>query len=261
VSSRSLQVTFPGSRGASLAARLDLPSDSPQSYALFAHCFTCSKDLRAASKIASVLVSRGLGVLRFDFTGLGSSEGEFANTNFSSNKEDVRLAALWLDHHHGPTRLLIGHSLGGAAVLAVASDLPEVAAVATIGAPADVRHVESLLRGITATIEREGEALVTLAGRSFKIRRQFLEDIRSRRLIHRVAGLEQAVLFLHSPTDLTVGLENARRLFEAAPHPKSFVALAGADHLLTEVRDAAYAADVIAAWAGRYLPMDGSFRA
>lgn len=254
MSGETNRITFPGSRDASLAARLDLPDNAPRAYALFAHCFTCSKDLFAASRIAAQLVADGFGVLRFDFTGLGSSEGEFANTNFSSNAEDLRLAAAWLADHHGPVSLLVGHSLGGAAVLTVAGELPEVVAVATLGAPADVAHVEALLAGAIDQIEREGEADVVLAGRTFRIRKQFLEDIRSSRLIDRVAQLKQALLFLHSPTDLTVGLENAGELFAAARHPKSFVALPDADHLLTDRRDAEYAARLIAAWAARYLP-------
>ncbi len=251
-------MTFPGSRGANLAARLDLPDSPPQALALFAHCFTCSKDIFAASRIASQLVSEGFGVLRFDFTGLGSSEGEFANTDFSSNIEDLRLAAEWLGEYYGPTRLLIGHSLGGAAVLALAKDLPEVAAIATIGAPSDVAHVEGLLGDAVSTIEQAGEAEVELAGRRFMIRREFLEDLRSTRLLERVAQAERALLLLHSPTDGLVGIEHAARLYAAARHPKSFVALAGADHLLTDARDAEYAARVIAAWAGRYLSSDGS---
>jgi putative redox protein len=250
---RVVKVTFPGSRDASLAARLDLPEAEPRAYALFAHCFTCSKDLFSASRISAQLVSQGLGVLRFDFTGLGSSEGEFANTNFSSNTEDIRHAAEWLANNHGPASLLVGHSLGGAAVLSVGGDLSEVRAVATIGAPADVAHVEGLLGGAVKEIEQQGEADVVLAGRTFRIRRQFLEDIRANRLTDRVANIRKPVLFLHSPTDLTVGVENAGQLFQAARHPKSFVALDDADHLLTEARDGTFAARVIAAWASRYL--------
>jgi uncharacterized OsmC-like protein/pimeloyl-ACP methyl ester carboxylesterase len=250
----SLQVSFPGSAGDDLAARLDLPEGEPVAFALFAHCFTCSKDIAAATRISRGLVAQGFGVLRFDFTGLGASGGEFANTTFSSNVEDlVRAAAMLRDRYRAPS-LLVGHSLGGAAVLAAAPSIPEVAAVATIGAPFDPGHITHLFPPDTlAELDRIGEADVELAGRSFRVRRQLLDDANAQNLTQILAGLDRALLVLHSPTDGIVDVDNARRIFEAARHPKSFVSLAGADHLLTRAEDASYVATVLAAWARRYL--------
>jgi uncharacterized OsmC-like protein/pimeloyl-ACP methyl ester carboxylesterase len=248
------RVTFTGSGGDPLAARLDLPPGPIRSYALFAHCFTCSKDLFATQRIASELARRGTAVLRFDFTGLGASGGEFANSNFSSNVEDLRRAAAYLAEHHGPVGLLIGHSLGGAAVLAAAAALPEVKAVVTIGAPADTEHVVSSFRAHVPAIEREGEAEVELAGRRFTITKQFLDDVRGQDLKARIHDLHRPLLILHAPTDEVVGIENAKRIFEAARHPKSFVSLDEADHLLTCREDAVFVAEVVSAWCSRYLP-------
>ena len=236
-----------------LAARLDLPAGPPRAFALFAHCFTCSKDVFAASRIAAGLAEAGFGVLRFDFTGLGSSEGEFSNTNFSSNIEDLRRAADWLRDNHRAPQLLVGHSLGGAAVLALAADLPEARAVATIGAPADLEHVAGLLGDARQRIDDDGQSIVELAGRTFTIRKQFLDDLHAHALIDRVARLQKALLVLHSPIDNTVGIENAARIFEAARHPKSFLSLDGADHLLSRRADATYAARMIATWADRFV--------
>ena len=247
------RVTFLGSQGGELAARLDLPTGPPKAFALFAHCFTCSKDVFAASRISSGLTEGGFGVLRFDFTGLGASDGDFANTNFSSNLEDLRLAARWLTEHHRGPQLLVGHSLGGAAVLAVATELASVRAVATIGAPADVAHVESLLSGALETIETSGEAEVMLAGRTFRIRRQFLDDLRAVQLEDSVRTLRRPLLVLHSPVDQQVGIEQAARLYAAARHPKSFVAIDGADHLLTRRADSTYVAALINTWASRFV--------
>ena len=247
------RVMFEGSQGATLAGRLDLPMGPPKAFVLFAHCFTCSKDVFAASRISAALTDNGLAVLRFDFTGLGSSDGEFANTNFSTNLADLRLASAWLEANHQAPQLLIGHSLGGAAVLAIAADLPEVRAVATIGAPADVAHVETLLGDVVADIEHVGEAEVTLAGRPFRIRQQFLDDIRTADLLTCVSNLRRPLLVLHAPLDQQVGIDNAGRLFAAARHPKSFVSLDGADHLLTRREDSTFAATMIAAWAQRFM--------
>lgn len=248
------RIEFAGAHGDTLAARLETPGDEePRAYALFAHCFTCSKDLGAAVRIARGLAAAGLGVLRFDFTGLGHSEGEFENTNFSSNVGDLLAAADWLREHHAAPALLVGHSLGGAAVLAAAAEIDETAAVCTIGAPSEPAHVERLLAGHTDAIEQEGEARLTLAGRTFTIKRQFLEDIRAERLAERIGSLRRALLIMHSPQDTTVGIDNAQAIYEAARHPKSFISLAGADHLLTDAPDAEYAAAVLAAWAGRYV--------
>ena len=247
------RITFAGSSGDLLAARLDRPAGPVRAYALFAHCFTCSKDLFAVQRIASELALRGIAVLRFDFTGLGASQGEFANTNFSSNVEDLRRAASYLRDHHGPAEILIGHSLGGAAVLAAAGDLPDVRAVVTIAAPADAEHVVASFRASVPRIESAGEAQVTLAGRLFTIRRQFLEDVRGQALRAKVHDLHRPLLVLHAPTDDVVGIENARQIFEAARHPKSFVSLDGADHLLTRREDAVFVGDLVRVWCERYL--------
>jgi putative redox protein len=250
----SLKVEFAGSSGDPLAARLELPLGLIRSYALFAHCFTCSKDLFASRRIASELAMRGIAVLRFDFTGLGASGGEFANSNFSSNVEDLRRAGDYLARHFGPAELLIGHSLGGAAVLAVAADLPEVRAVVTIGAPADTEHVIHNFRTHVPAIESHGEAEVELAGRRFTIRRQFLDDVRGQHLEAKIHNLGRPLLVLHAPGDEIVGVENARQIFAAARHPKSFISLDGADHLLTRHEDATLVAEVVSAWFARYLP-------
>jgi len=244
---------FPGAEGQLLSAALDRPEGAPRATALFAHCFTCGKNNLAASRIAGELVRRGFAVLRFDFTGLGNSEGEFANTHFSSNVADLIRAA---DHlradHHAPA-VLIGHSLGGAAVLAAAERIPEAKAVVTIAAPSDPAHVVGLFKDHVGAIRAEGEAEVSLAGRPFKIRRSFLDDVASQNLANHIANLKRALLIFHAPTDDIVGIENATQIFVAARHPKSFISLAGADHLLTKREDALYVADMVAAWAERYL--------
>ena len=250
----TVRITFAGSLGDELAARLDLPARAVRAYALFAHCFTCSKDVIAARHIAAKLAALGIAVLRFDFTGLGSSQGEFANTTFSSNIEDLVRAADHLRARFAAPALLIGHSLGGAAMLAAAHRVPEATAVVTIAAPSDVAHVLHHFDAKLADIERDGVADVTLAGRTFTIRRDFVEDAKGQALKDRIANLRKALLVMHSPTDQTVGIENATAIFTAARHPKSFVSLDKADHLLSNPRDAAYAAEVIAAWASRYLP-------
>ena len=246
------RVTFPGSEGQKLAARLDSPDEEPRAYALFAHCFTCGKDIFAASRIAQRLTEHRVAVLRFDFTGIGASEGEFANTNFSSNVADLVAAAANLRRTYRPPALLIGHSLGGAAVLAAALEIPESKAVVTIAAPSDPGHVAGLFGDRRAEIEAQGEAEVLLAGRPFRVKRQFLVDAAEQNLTAKIARLRQALLILHSPRDTTVDISNATRIFAAARHPKSFVSLDHADHLLSAKRDAIYAANVIAAWAEPY---------
>ncbi len=250
------RLQFAGHSGAILAARLDLPNGPLRAYALFAHCFTCSKDLAAVRRIAAELAREGIAVLRFDFTGLGSSEGEFASTNFSSNVADLLSAADYLRQYHQAPSLLIGHSLGGAAVLAVAKDIPEVRAVATIGAPADVGHVLKNFGTRLEDIEKWGAAEVDLAGRKFLIRKQFVEDVRAQSIKDAVASLKKPLLILHSPLDQTVGIENANEIFLAARHPKSFVSLDKADHLLTNLEDAAFAGRIISGWLTRYLAAD-----
>ena len=255
---RGEKITFPGSSGGQLAARLDRPQGPIRAYALFAHCFTCTKDIFAAARIAEGLTSHGIAVLRFDFTGLGHSEGEFANTNFSSNVADLVAAARYLRDNHGAATILVGHSLGGAAVLAAAGDIPDAKAVATIGAPADPAHVAHHFTGAREEIEETGEAEVLLAGRPFRIKKQFLEDIEGQRLAERVASLRKALLVFHAPLDQTVSIDNAGAIFVAAKHPKSFISLDKADHLLSRREDAIYVADVLAAWAGRFLEEQGA---
>jgi putative redox protein len=244
---------FPGAEGQQLAAALELPEGQPIAYALFAHCFTCGKDVLAAKRIAVALAARGIAVLRFDFTGLGSSEGDFANSTFSSNVADLVRAADHLRETRNAPAILIGHSLGGAAVLAAAAQIPDAKAVVTIAAPSDPAHVTHLLADRIDDIRKHGAVEVSLAGRPFRIKREFLDDIAEHNLMDHIARLHKALLILHSPTDDTVGIDNATRIFIAAKHPKSFVSLAGADHLLSDRRDSMYAADVIAAWAERYL--------
>jgi len=246
---------FVNAQGDRLAALLDVPVMEPRAYALFAHCFTCGKDVHAARRIAEGLTALGIGVLRFDFTGLGASEGEFANTTFSSNIADLAAAAAALRRERRAPAILIGHSLGGAAVLAAASEVPEARAVVTIAAPADPGHITGLFRDRLAEIGERGEVEVTLAGRPFRISRTFVDDIAEQNLKQKVAALRRALLIFHSPTDEVVGIESASMIFLAAKHPKSFVSLAGADHLLSRWSDAAYVANVIAAWAERYLDL------
>jgi uncharacterized OsmC-like protein/pimeloyl-ACP methyl ester carboxylesterase len=244
---------FTGSEGQQLAAALDLPEHEPKAYALFAHCFTCGKDVLAAKRIAVTLAAKGIAVLRFDFTGLGSSEGDFANSTFSSNVADLVRAADHLRETRKAPAILIGHSLGGAAILAAAGQIPDAKAVVTIAAPSDPAHVTGLFADRIEDIRKHGESEVSLAGRPFRIKREFLDDIAEHGLMAHVAQLHKALLVMHAPTDDTVGIDNATRIFVTAKHPKSFVSLAGADHLLTNKNDAAYVADVIAAWASRYL--------
>lgn len=244
---------FPGTGGHMLAAALDLPEGDISAYALFAHCFTCSKDTLGAKRIAAALTLKGIAVLRFDFTGLGSSEGDFANSTFSSNVADLVKAADHLRTLGKAPAILIGHSLGGAAILAAADQIPEAKAVVTIAAPSDPAHVTDMFAQHVDAIREQGEVEVKLAGRPFRIRREFLDDIAEHKLLAHVAKLHKALLVMHAPTDDTVGVDNATHIFVAAKHPKSFVSLSGADHLLTQKHDAIYVADVIAAWASRYL--------
>lgn len=247
------KVSFVGAGGERLAAAIETPVGAPRAYALFAHCFTCTKDIFSARYVAAGLAARGFAVLRFDFTGLGASEGDFANTNFSSNVGDLIAAAKFLREEREAPRLLVGHSLGGAAVLAAAGDIPECRAVAAIAAPAEPAHVAKLFTASEGEIRAEGEAEVLLSGRPFKIRRQFLEDIEGARLAEKIRDLRRALIVFHSAADKTVGIENARAIFEAARHPKTFVSLDGADHLLSNRRDAHFVADMLAQWSSRYL--------
>ncbi|MFW8592878.1 alpha/beta fold hydrolase [Cribrihabitans neustonicus] len=249
------RITFPGRGGTSLAARLDLPEGPVLATALFAHCFTCSKDIPAARRIAGRLAAMGIAVLRFDFTGLGHSEGEFENTSFTSNVADLVAAAQYLAGRGMAPDLLIGHSLGGAAVLRARAGIPSVKAVVTLAAPFDPGHVTHHFEAALPEIREKGRAEVCLGGRPFTIGREFVEDISAANLAEAVAGLKAALLVLHAPRDETVGIDNAAAIFAAAKHPKSFVTLDDADHLISRARDAEYAAEVIAAWAARYVEM------
>jgi putative redox protein len=253
MSSRVEQIWFAGSGGDRLSGRLDRPQGAPVAYALFAHCFTCSKEIPAATRITRGLVDRGIGVFRFDFTGLGASEGEFANTNFSSNVEDIVRAVADLRERDMAPKILVGHSLGGAAVLAVAAQVPEAVAVATIGAPFDPAQLVRLFVDRVPEVEASEEVRVEIGGRRFPIRRQLLEDAHAQDLTDAVRQLHRALLVFHAPTDELVSIDNARRIFDIAKHPKSFVSLDDADHLLTRGTDAAYVAQVLAAWVSRYL--------
>ncbi len=251
------RIRFPGALGGQLAARLERPPHKPIAYVLFAHCFSCSKDLRAAGWISRVLVERGLAVLRFDFTGLGESEGDFADTNFTSNLDDLVAAADYLRGNHEAPRILIGHSLGGAAVLAGAGRIPESVAVATIAAPSDTTHLADTILHMAPDLSEQGEVEVRLGGRPFRIKTQLVDDLRHQNLTVAIQNLRRALLVLHSPVDEIVGIDHAHRIFEAARHPKSFVSLDGADHLLLRREpDARYVAEVLVAWAGRYLEGD-----
>ncbi len=251
----SERVEFTGSSGAGLVARLDRPDGPTRASAVFAHCFTCSKDIAAARRISGRLSALGIAVLRFDFTGLGHSGGEFASTNFSSNVGDLVSAAGWLADQGMAPQLMIGHSLGGAAVLKAAPDIPSLRAVVTIGAPSSPAHVTRSFSGHLDEIRRTGSATVSLAGRPFEITRQFVDDIEEARIEEALARLDRALLVLHAPRDEVVGIDNAAEIFRAARHPKSFVTLDDADHLITRDADAEYVADVISAWSSRYLEL------
>jgi putative redox protein len=249
----SEKITFTGSQGEELAARLDRPLGEPRAYALFAHCFTCSKDVFAAARISTALAERGIAVFRFDFTGLGMSGGDFGNTNFSSNVDDLLAAADFMRENFQAPAILIGHSLGGAAILAAAGRVSEARAVATIGAPFDPGHIAHLFADARAEIESAGEAEVSIGGRAFRVRKQFLDDIAAQPMESAIGTLGKALLIFHAPLDQTVGIDNAGLIFAAARHPKSFVSLDDADHLLSRKRDAIYVASLLAAWASRYL--------
>ena len=252
---KSEKFTFTGHSGEDLAARLDLPAGRVLATAVFAHCFTCSKDIPAARRLSQRLAAAGIAVLRFDFTGLGHSEGEFSNTDFTSNAQDLVLAAQALGARLQAPGLLIGHSLGGAAVLRAAAQIDSAKAVVTLGAPFDPAHVLHNFGSSLAEIEEQGAAEVSLAGRPFTIRNSFVQDVSAANLKDSIGHLKRALLVLHAPMDQTVGIENASQIFEAARHPKSFVTLDNADHLISDGADADYAAEVIASWAGRYLKL------
>lgn len=248
------EISFTGSGGETLAGTLDLPGKEPEGYALMAHCFTGGRNHHATRRIARQLCERGLAVLRFDFTGLGDSGGRFAESTFSSNVSDIVRAADWMRSVHGAPHLLVGHSLGGAAVIPAAQQIPEVAAVATIGAPADPAHVTHLFEGVLEEVEREGRAEVVLGGQRLKVSRAFVDDLQAFNPVGTTEALERPLLVMHSPQDEVVELENASSIFRAARHPKSFIALDGADHLLRRAADSRRVAQLVAAWADPYLP-------
>jgi len=254
---RSKKFMFYSTDGVKLSAQIDLPVDSkPLAFALFAHCFTCNKTLRAVNYISRELTNAGLGVFRFDFTGLGASEGEFSETNFTTNVLDLIAATRFMQQEYAAPAILIGHSLGGAAVLKASHEMPSIKAIATIGAPYDPAHVLKHFAEEQVQIEQTGTTEVTLAGRSFTFKKQFIEDLRSTQPREYISGLNKALMVFHSPIDETVDIENAREIFQTARHPKSICSLDLADHLLMKRQDAAYVGSVIAAWAGKYIALE-----
>jgi len=250
---KSSTIEFEGALGETLSAKLDQADGTVKACALFAHCFTCSKNLKAVGHITKALAARGISTLRFDFTGLGKSEGDFSNTNFSSNVEDLVAAARFMENRNQSPAILVGHSLGGAAVIHAAHKIDSVKAVATIGAPADPVHVKENFALKLDEIEESGEATVTLAGRKFKIKKQFLDDLKAASMQNRVSNLNRALLIMHSPVDKTVGIENAATLYKKAKHSKSYISLYEADHLLTDQTYSRYAGGLIAQWSDVYV--------
>ena len=236
-----------------LSALLERPQGEPIAYAIFAHCFTCSKNIGTATRISRALAERGLAVLRFDFTGLGNSEGDFSNTNYSSNIQDLVSASDYLSAAYEAPKLLVGHSLGGAAVISAASQVPSVTAVVTIAAPSDPAHMRQLLRHSVDEINESGRAEVEIGGQKFTIKKQFLEDVSEHNLDLALSNMDKALLVMHSPKDLMIEIEHAYHLFEVARCPKSFISLDQADHLLNRPADAEYAAEMISAWVGHYV--------
>ena len=255
---QNVAVEFQNDAGQTLSGILDKPPMEAHAYALFAHCFTCSKDLKAATNISRSMADAGIAVLRFDFTGLGQSAGEFADTSFSGNVADIVAAARFLESEYLAPAVLVGHSLGGAAVLQAAREIPSAVAVATIAAPAEPSHVTALFNDAREDLEQRGLAEVSLGGRPFLIKRQFVDDLHSHKLLASLGSLRKAVLIMHAPLDNIVEIDNASALFAAAKHPKSFVSLDKADHLLSQSKDSRYAGRLLAAWASRYLPEAGA---
>jgi putative redox protein len=247
------KIQFTGSLGHTLDARLEKTPETPKAYTLFAHCFTCSKDVLAASTIAKSLAQENIAMLRFDFTGLGASEGDFSDTNFTGNIDDLIKAADYMRENLQAPKIIIGHSLGGAAVLKAAHSIPEVTAVVTIAAPCHASHVTQNFIGDLDEIIQNGQAALMLSGRPFTIKKQFIDDLHIHDMDEHITNLKRALLVMHAPLDQTVGIENAEHIFKLAKHPKSFVSLGSADHLLRSKEHAAYAGQVIAAWAARYI--------
>ena len=250
----TIRVEFDNKEGLNLSGLLERPvGTEPSAYGLFAHCFTCSKNYKAVGNIARTLASQGIAIMRFDFTGLGESEGSFADTSFSSNVEDLIAAAEFMEAHYSSPRLLIGHSLGGTAVLQAAKDIPSAAAVVTIASPFDPSNLMRLLTGKRLELEQRGEVEVNIGGRPFTIKKQFIDDLETAEMETSIKNLEKALLVLHSPTDPVVSIQQASHIFGAARHPKSYVSLDEADHLLSDERHSRYAGDVIAAWVSKYI--------
>ena len=251
---KTVKLNFTNKSGEKLAARLELPVDQkPFTYALFAHCFTCNKNLTAIRNISRGLTLQGIGVLRFDFTGLGESEGDFADTNFSSNVQDLLTAAEFMAENYGPIEIMVGHSLGGAATLMAASQVSSAKAIATIGAPAEPEHVAHLFDEKVEEIHSQGFATVSIGGRPFTVKEQFLTDLEETSLYDTIPLLKKALLVMHAPFDRVVGIQNAGKIYESAVHPKSFVSLDTADHMLMKKEDSLYAGEIIAAWVRRYI--------
>jgi putative redox protein len=254
MATKSLRIRFPGSQGVELSARLDIPSNRPRAFSLFAHCFTCSKDLKPIVRISRELAAAGIAVFRFDFTGLGESQGEFAQTNFTSNLDDLVAAARYLGEEYEPPKLLIGHSLGGAAVLAAAERLSSVRAIATIAAPSDTGHLSSAIRRRAPELAAEVEATLDLGGQKVRVRRQLLDDLDQHVMERHIQELGRPLLILHSPDDEIVSIDHAHRIFDMAEHPKSMISLDRIDHLLLRNRDdAVFVARLLTSWADRYL--------
>ncbi len=252
---KSSKLTFINKEGKSLSARLDLPANQdPHNFAIFAHCFTCSKDFSAVRNVSRALASEGFGVLRFDFMGLGGSDGDFADTNFSSNVTDLISAAEFLTKEYKAPSLIVGHSLGGAAAIFAGGQIDSVLAVATIGAPSNPKHVQKQLGSKLEVIKQEGQANVTLAGRDFTFKKQFIDDLEASSCVSAARKLHKALLILHSPQDATVSIKNAEEIYHAAHHPKSFVTLDGSEHLLIDKKNASYVGKIVAGWAARYIP-------
>lgn len=250
---KSKKVEFKGALGETLSGRVDYPEGDIKACALFAHCFTCSKNLKAVGNITKALAAKGVETLRFDFTGLGESEGDFANTNFSSNVDDLIAASDFMAEQGNSPSIIIGHSLGGAAILQAAHRINSLKAVVTIGAPSNPAHVEHHFESKKEEIERTGEAVVKLAGRPFKVKKQFLDDLKESKMDQYIENLDKALMVMHAPLDDTVGIDNAAHIYKMAKHPKSFISLHEADHLLMDQKYSHYAGSLIAEWAEIYL--------
>ncbi|MDO6738848.1 bifunctional alpha/beta hydrolase/OsmC family protein [Wenyingzhuangia sp. 2_MG-2023] len=251
---KTKNISFKNSKGILLSAKLELPADQhPDAYAIFAHCFTCNKNLTAVRNISKALTQNGFGVLLFDFTGLGQSEGDFSETNFTSNIQDLEDVSEYMTQELQAPKLIVGHSLGGAAAIFAGKNISSIQAIATIGAPSSPQHIQHLFKNDIEKIEANGKAIVTIGGRSFPISKQLIDDISKTNMHEVVKTLRKPLLLLHSPQDTVVGIHNASEIYAQAMHPKSFVSLDGADHLLSNKEDSLYAGQIIAHWGSRYI--------